>query len=346
MSCYPRSVNILLTPVGIKFFLTDIFRNNLETIGGKLVTVDMLPTAPARNMAHHFYTVPPLNDPLYPAKIQEILKKHNISAILPTRQQEFAFWCDFVKTRPQFQLMLSRRETVDICANKKSSYDWLQKNNFPVTPYALKSDGGFEEIQKTLGALPWFGKPFDGSASIGAGPVTSREEFEKLSPETMLQTVWKGVEYTINCYVDRAGHCRAVVPHHRIEVKDDEVSVGIIVKNPYLLALGKRLAEALPGAYGPLCFQIFYDPAKGPMSDKSVTVTDLNARFGGGYPLCHAAGGKFVDWLIMEAEGKTLPEKLPIEDGVRFWRLESGLTFAHPATANHPEKKVVVQVGA
>ena len=332
-------MNLLMPAIGKKFFLAETFAKTLDLQGAQLVATDLNPEAPAGKNAHHFYAVPRLSDPTFEAKFNELAQKHAITAILPTRQQEFAFWNDFCKHRPEFALLLSSRETIDICANKKSSYDWLKKNNFSVSPYIMKSEGSFEDLSKVLGPLPWFGKPFDGSASIGAGKTSTREEFEKLSAETMLQPVLHGDEYTINCYVDRKGKCRAVVPHLRIETRDGEVSVGVTVRHPYILEIGKALAEALPGAYGPLCLQVYYDPSKGPMGKNSVVFTDLNARFGGGYPLCHAAGGKFVDWLILEAQSKPLPAKINLQDGVRFIRGENGeMTFAHPA---EPIKKTV-----
>ncbi|OHE71809.1 MAG: hypothetical protein A2007_04555 [Verrucomicrobia bacterium GWC2_42_7] len=82
---------------------------------------------------------------------------------------------------------------------------------------------------------------------------------------------------------------------------DGEVNRGITVKDPELMQLGKSIAEKLPESYGPLNVQVFYDA-----NDHSIYVTDINPRFGGGYPLVHAAGGTFTDWLIQEALGKPL----------------------------------------
>jgi carbamoyl-phosphate synthase large subunit len=45
-----------------------------------------------------------------------------------------------------------------------------------------------------------------------------------------------------------------------------------------------------------LCFQAI-DTADGPK------VFEINARFGGGFPLAHAAGAPFTRWLIAEAAG-------------------------------------------
>jgi carbamoyl-phosphate synthase large subunit len=35
----------------------------------------------------------------------------------------------------------------------------------------------------------------------------------------------------------------------------------------------------------------------------TIRIIELNARFGGGYPLAHHAGGRFTDWLLDEQEG-------------------------------------------
>ena len=42
-----------------------------------------------------------------------------------------------------------------------------------------------------------------------------------------------------------------------------------------------------------------------------LNVIDINPRFGGGYPLVHAAGARFTDWILSEAQGRKLPDSLP-----------------------------------
>jgi carbamoyl-phosphate synthase large subunit len=59
--------------------------------------------------------------------------------------------------------------------------------------------------------------------------------------------------------------------------------------------------ELLPGCRGPLNFQGFLDASGG------VRLTEINARFGGGYPLTHAAGARFPEWLLMERMGRPIP---------------------------------------
>lgn len=330
-----RTLNLLIPAAGAATYLCQRMRQEVNAVGGQLILTDLSPEPPTRPYADVFHTTPRLSDPAFEPKILEIIEKHNITAILPKRQQEFLWWSAFAQRHAQVQLMLSSADALKICVDKKGSYDWLKANSLPVAPYAMKTAGNFNALQKALGPLPWFAKPFDGSGTRGVAKVTSAEEFAQLSAEMMLQPMLQGVEYTINLYVNRAGKCVVVIPHRRIEVKDGEVTTGITVNEPYLIELAHTLAQKLPGLYGPMCFQVFHDERKGAISAQSVVITDINPRFGGGYPLCEAAGGNFAQWLVLEAMGRPLPVNAgQWTPGVRMERPEGRVEILRPAAAN------------
>jgi carbamoyl-phosphate synthase large subunit len=111
--------------------------------------------------------------------------------------------------------------------------------------------------------------------------------------------VCTGSEYTVNLYIDLQGALRAIAPHRRIEVRDGEVSKAITVRDSRLEDLARALVQAIPGLRGPVCFQVFMEDAK----DQMPRITDINARFGGGYPLAHAAGAEFTTFLLAEQVG-------------------------------------------
>jgi carbamoyl-phosphate synthase large subunit len=89
-----------------------------------------------------------------------------------------------------------------------------------------------------------------------------------------------------------------VVPRHRIETRDGEISKGRTVKNSAIISEGRRLAEALPGAFGAITAQCFVT-AQG-----EIRFIEINPRFGGGFPLSAAAGADFPGWLIRLATGE------------------------------------------
>ena len=78
------------------------------------------------------------------------------------------------------------------------------------------------------------------------------------------------------------------------------------VKNHKLMELAKSVAEALPGAHGPLNLQGFVD------KNNNVQLTEINARFGGGFPLAAEAGANFCRWTLEDLSG--LPSTASFSD--------------------------------
>jgi carbamoyl-phosphate synthase large subunit len=106
-----------------------------------------------------------------------------------------------------------------------------------------------------------------------------------------VQELAHGEEYTINVFVEN-GRCVCAVPHRRIEARGGEVSKGLTSRNADLIKLGTEIAETLPGARGALNIQCFVDIAG------RAKVIEINARFGGGFPLANRAGAKFPRWML------------------------------------------------
>jgi carbamoyl-phosphate synthase large subunit len=86
------------------------------------------------------------------------------------------------------------------------------------------------------------------------------------------------------------------------------------------MELMSRVAGLLPGAYGPLNIQGFLD------SHNNFRITEINARFGGGYPLAYKAGADFPQWLIQESLGQASPSPSDSwEDGLTMLRYDSAV---------------------
>ncbi len=85
-----------------------------------------------------------------------------------------------------------------------------------------------------------------------------------------------------------------------MEVRSGEVSKALTVKHQGLMGLARQIAEALPDAYGAMNIQCF-------LADEYVMkIIEINPRFGGGYPVAHAAGADFPRWLLQEAAGMSV----------------------------------------
>jgi carbamoyl-phosphate synthase large subunit len=278
-------------------------------LGGRVFAVDSSRSAPAFHLADAAWTVPPCTSADFVPAMLELCGREQIGLIVPTIDTELPA---YARHRADFAAIgataaVSGPETVSIAADKLSTHRWLTDNGFPTVRQALP-----EEVlaHPETWSFPLIAKPRGGSAGMGVICVKTMAAVKVAASERddlVVQEIAPGWEHTVNVYVDRSGRCRCAVPHRRLEVRHGEVSKAVTVKHQGLMKLAQRLAEALPDAYGALNIQCF-------VTDGDVRIIEINPRFGGGYPLAHAAGADFPRWLLQETAGLPLDAPQPDSD--------------------------------
>ena len=135
--------------------------------------------------------------------------------------------------------------------------------------------------------------------------------------ESMVQRVCSGVEFSIDVFCDLDGRCVAAVPRTMIESKGGESIKGMTIKDPDLIEFARTASEALR-IIGPANMQCFREP------DGTLQVTDVNPRFGGGFPLPTAAGSRYPELALALANGEALEPRLgDFREGVVMTRFFS-----------------------
>ena len=110
-------------------------------------------------------------------------------------------------------------------------------------------------------------------------------------------------------------------PRTMIESKGGESIKGMTIKDDELIEHGRRVAETLE-LVGPANIQCFREP------DGTLPVTDVNPRFGGGFPLPRAAGGRYPELALALANGERPEPRLgEFRAGIRMTRFFSQLTL-------------------
>jgi carbamoyl-phosphate synthase large subunit len=133
----------------------------------------------------------------------------------------------------------------------------------------------------------------------------------------MVQQVCAGVEFSIDVFCDLDGRCVAAIPRTMIESKGGESIKGMTIRDPELIEFGRVVAEALR-IVGPANVQCFREP------DGELQVTDVNPRFGGGFPLPTAAGSRYPELAMALANGETIEPRLgDFREGVVMTRFFS-----------------------
>jgi carbamoyl-phosphate synthase large subunit len=322
---YGEPVTVLISSAGRRVQLLRGFRRALEAVGaapGRVLATDCSWYSSAFHDADEAFLVPRLDDPEFAPRLLELCLKHDVDLLVPTIDTELPVW---VAHRDQLAeigttIALSHGDVVAIAADKQRTHDWLVAHGFPTveqtTPAAALADSD-------VWTFPLMAKPRFGSAGLGVGLVRDGEELALVARrghelgEIIVQRVAPGVEHTIDVLADRTGRCVCAVPRRRIEVRAGEVSKGITVRSAVLEDLAARVCEALPGAYGAQNVQIFVD---GDVDDPdNLAVVEINARYGGGFPLSLEAGADFPRWMLEELLG------LPSTASPDGWR--SGLVM-------------------
>lgn len=291
-------MNVLLTSVGRRVELLKAFRQSMHhsNIIGKIVTADLKHSAPASFLADTAELVPRIDDPTYIDKLLDICDRHQIDLLVPLIDTELYLLSIH---RQQFKergvtLLISSAQTNEICYSKQKTGEFFKKIGVK-TPKIYKLD------DITDADFPLVLKPDTGSSSIGLYFLKTRSELNFLVNyvnNAIVQELVAGDEYTIDVLLDFNGNVISIVPRLRMETRAGEISKGITVKNPALIAAAKYVAESLPGAIGCITIQCFLQP------DGEIVFIEINPRFGGGYPLSYRAGADFPSWVLQLCQGE------------------------------------------
>jgi carbamoyl-phosphate synthase large subunit len=320
-------MKLLLTSAGRRNQLLECFRASAATLRMPLqvLAAELRPDlSTACRAADAVFGVPACDAPGYVDALLEICAREKVGLLVPTIDPELLPLSEAVDAFAKIgtRVAVSRPDAVRIARDKLATAQALAKAGVPTPRTMLLRD--FLAAPRSLPG-PVIAKPIAGSSSVGILRPRAHEELAGLPPDGyVVQELWSGEEHTVNIFVDQAGRLTTAVPHLRIAVRSGEVSQGRTVRRPALLAAAERLTAALPGLRGPACFQAIV------RADASVCVFEVNARFGGGYPLAHEAGAHFTRWLLEEAAGLPSAANDAWEEGVLMLRYDAAFFVREP----------------
>jgi carbamoyl-phosphate synthase large subunit len=309
-----KKINILFTCIGRRVSLLRSFRRAASRLKlkAKIFGADITELSSALQLCDDKFLVKPTTHKNYINELLSIVKKHKINLVVPTVDLDLKV---LAKATQRFSrlgclVLISKPEVIDICQDKRKTYQFLSKHGFntPVTMSARKA------LSVKRHKWPFFLKPCDGYASRGNAIVRNRKELEVFSkriPNCIVQEYIKGNEFTCDIYVDFNLAVRSVVPRMRIEVRSGEVSKGQIVKDKTIMNKARQLIEVLGAGPGVITIQLIRS------KKKELKFIEINPRFGGGVPLSIKAGADFPRFVLSEIIGK--------EPGISFNGFEDKL---------------------
>jgi len=294
------TLRVLFSCVGRRVELIRGFRRAAEALGVGLEVhgADASALSPGSYHVDVSHRVAPITKGQYTRDLLGVVDRARIDLLVPLLDSELQVIAD---TADDFRAcgctpLISSPNVIRTCRDKLLSFEALRRAGLD-TPQTWTFD---EALKRKRHRFPYYLKPRAGSAAMGNFKIHNADELRVIGrrvPDAIVQEFVAGIEHTMDVYTGFDGVPRCVVPRRRLEVRSGEVSKALIVKDPKIMAIGKRVAEMLGDCRGVITVQCIATPSG------TIRVLEVNPRFGGGVPLAIHAGADFPKWILSELLG-------------------------------------------
>ncbi|PKV82610.1 ATP-grasp domain-containing protein [Streptomyces sp. TLI_146] len=280
---------ILVTGVGANpgFGLT----RSLTRLGHHVVAADASPLAPGfllPDVTPHL--IPLADNPGYCTRLEELCRDLKVDAIVPAIEDDLPpLLCMAARLEETgVRLWLPEPASVHACIDKGAFHEVLTEHGVP-TPRAWWGDA-LDQVPDDTELVV---KPRRGHGAQHVHFVDNRRHallLHELVPGALVQQRVHGIEFTADCLVDRSKQV-SVILRRRDLVKAGLATVSTTFHDPAVLGLVRATLRAVC-AEGLCCVQGFIQDSG------AITITELNVRVAGGFPLAEAAGADLVGQMV------------------------------------------------
>ena len=294
-------MNILILSAGTRDKVVQYFKKEAGA-DGKIVATDCSNLAPAVYEADRFYLVPRITAPGYLDRILEICREEQIDGVFSLIDPELSM---LAREKERFLEIgvvpvISPYELVETCFDKFRMYRMLCEMGIPTGKCFVEKEEFYRAYEAGEVSYPVFVKPVKGSASININKVNSKEEIDllfHLYDDLMIQEYMDGQEYGADVYIDMiSGKCTSLFVKKKIKMRAGETDKSVSFKDEKLFAMIRGFVEKC-GFRGMIDIDIF---------DIGGTyyISEVNPRFGGGYPHAYACGVNMPKYVLNNLAGK------------------------------------------
>lgn len=293
-------MNILILSAGTRNKIVQYFLKTLDGTG-KVIATDMSNLAPAIYEADKHYIVPKMTAPEYLDVVLDICKKEKITGVLSLIDPELSL---LAENREKFEAMGttvigSSYALCEMSLDKFQMYSWLENHGYRCAKSYMDKDAFFADVNAGLITYPVFVKPARGSASISISKVYDQETVELLFAHKdglMIQEFLDGQEIGADVYIDMVSHeVVSIFTKKKLKMRAGETDKAVSFQDEKLFALIEQFVKDA-GYNGQIDIDIF--DVKG-----EYYISEVNPRFGGGYPHAFESGADHMKLIVNNLEG-------------------------------------------
>lgn len=295
-------MNILILSVGTRNKVIKYFKKELEG-KGKVIATDCSELAPAIYEADKYYITKRINEEGYLESILDICKKEKVDTLFTLIDPEISLISKNVEKFKAIGVnpIVCDFDKVEMCFDKYRMYEFLIKHNFKTAKSYIDITAFYKDLEENKIKFPVFVKPVKGSASININKVTSKDELEvlwKQADNLMIQEYMNGQEYGADVYIDMISEKTvAIFVKKKIKMRAGETDKAVSFKDKKVFEIIDEFVK-VSGFRGIIDIDIFN-------IDGEYYISEVNPRFGGGYPHAYESGVNIPRMIINNIQGIT-----------------------------------------
>lgn len=307
-------MNILILSAGTRNKIVQYFVKTLNGTG-KVVATDMSNLAPAIYEADKYYLVPKMTAPEYLDVVLDICKKEEITGVLSLIDPELSL---LAENKEKFEaigttVIGSSYALCEMSLDKFQMYNWLTEHGYRRAKSYMDKEAFFADVDAGVTTYPVFVKPARGSASVSISKVYDRETVELLFAHEdglMIQEFLDGQEIGADVYIDMVSHeVVSIFTKKKLKMRAGETDKAVSFKDEKLFALIERFVKDA-GYNGQIDVDIFD-------VNGEYYISEVNPRFGGGYPHAFESGVDHMKLILNNLNGKANEPSIgKYDDGV------------------------------
>lgn len=294
-------MNILILSCGTRNKIVQYFKKAFEGIGCVIAT-DCSSLAPALYDADKYYIVPRMDADGYLDVILGICKKEKVNGVLSLIDPELSLLAENEKQFMEIGTTVigSSYELCEMALDKFQMYKWLLEHEYKCAKSYMDKEEFYRDLEEGKIKFPVFVKPAKGSASISISKVYDRETVELLFANEdglMIQEFLNGQEIGADVYIDLiSGEVVSIFTKKKLKMRAGETDKAVSFKNDRLFELIQEFVKEA-GYRGQIDIDIFE-------IDGEYYVSEVNPRFGGGYPHAYESGCNHMELIVQNLNGQ------------------------------------------
>lgn len=292
--------NILILSAGTRNKVVQYFKKTFAG-QGRVIATDMSELAPAIYEADGYYIVPRMTDPGYLDVIFDICKKEEICGVLSLIDPELSLLAAHEAAFRALGVTVigSPYDLCEMALDKMQMYRWLTAHGYNCARSWMDKEAFYQAVDAGEAVYPVFVKPYRGSASISISKVYDKETVDLLfahSDDLMIQEFLDGQEIGADVYIDLvSGEIVSIFTKKKLKMRAGETDKAVSFKDEALFALIERFVKE-SGYRGQIDIDIFDVGG-------SYYISEVNPRFGGGYPHAFACGCDHMRLILNNLKG-------------------------------------------